>query len=369
MQQAMFAPQPQSRPQQQQPQYPPGGMPPPMPVVKMPAKSTPWQIEMCDACTSAPGPCCAALCCPPCVVYAQRKRALAFLNEPYSCCQRDSLPHPTGCCCCPGEFYSPPEHPMPARWPPAEEPPILRDFHCTLCLEACCCPALAMLGTRWMMQHKLFLHDHPCDKVLLCAGAGASVCAGCGCLDGHDGTAASGSGGGAAFACATAQVDVELAFQEAKYTQFLREGPRAQQFPPPPGPAHQVMLIQGPSQPLYVQPQPQQYYVSPQPAPAQYVMQPHQQQQPQQQYYMQPQQQQLSPQQQYVPLAPSAPQPQQGHAYAAVAPPYGQAPAQAPPPYSSVAPPPAYAPGGYVPPQQPQQSPPYHQEGQPFTTQ
>lgn len=136
-------------------------------VVTMPLGPHTWKVQLHESCCEAPGTCCYACCCPPCFVYQQRARLLAFTGEPYSCCQCKSIPRAGGCCSDP---YMPPPAYAPAVWPPqpGNEPEILRDCQPELACEACCCAACALGGTRMLMMYKFGVTNSSCDDCCIC---------------------------------------------------------------------------------------------------------------------------------------------------------------------------------------------------------
>ena len=122
-----------------------------------------WDVDLLSSCCADPGSCLLATCCPPCMAYAQRKRTLAFVGEPYSCCQKDSFPRTDSCC---WSAYTPPIRPLPAVWPlpeGSEEP-----FNCEMALEACCCLGCSVGSTRELMKFKFGVNDSDADVATIC---------------------------------------------------------------------------------------------------------------------------------------------------------------------------------------------------------
>mmetsp|Transcript_146882 Transcript_146882/g.366322 ORF Transcript_146882/g.366322 Transcript_146882/m.366322 type:complete len:227 (-) Transcript_146882:69-749(-) len=100
-----------------------------------------WDIKMVNAPMAAPGTCCFAFWCGPCMAYSQRNELLDITGEPYICC--------AGLCPC-----------GPCSKPCSDRNPWL-------CLEVCCCTSQAILGNRFMIQTRFDRQNDPCDDCLL----------------------------------------------------------------------------------------------------------------------------------------------------------------------------------------------------------
>lgn len=115
-----------------------------------------WQTGMCGAPCAAPGYCCYACLCAPCVIYSHRNSILGE-NGAYKCCL-GIFP------CCTMEL---PKIPC-------------------LCCEICCCPGLAASSNRIFIMQALAIKPDPCDDVIICCSNICqilAICARCFCDD------------------------------------------------------------------------------------------------------------------------------------------------------------------------------------------
>lgn len=99
----------------------------------------------------SPGTFCCSCICAPCKTCTQRHEILDVISEQYVCCG-GLCP-----CCC---FKEP------------------MDKNC-IYLEVCCCPTMALVGNRFLIQSRFLKKNDPCDNCLISM---ACVCDCIGCL-------------------------------------------------------------------------------------------------------------------------------------------------------------------------------------------
>lgn len=103
--------------------------------------SNTWKTGLISAPCADPCFCCLSFCCPWCVSYSQRRRALHGDMSRYTCCN-DMMPCSGRC----GESACP---------------------ELCLCCEVCYCFGLSVATTRWMIQDELHIQNTACDNCIL----------------------------------------------------------------------------------------------------------------------------------------------------------------------------------------------------------